>query len=217
MGRHLAIHFAKRGANLVLAGRSLDHLKETAAIIETSAPAVKIFTLIVDLTRPDSIEAFLDALASLNVPVRALICTAAGFYKGSFGDLSASSLADLIAANYGGVVNVILGLLRRVPRSSPLDIVPFTSVSAATTLETGRSSSAHIATKAALQLFSIVVGRELSTQGVRITTMAPGTFGRGGRPGISEGTMAECVQFIIDLPPDAWIETIALRPTAASQ
>jgi hypothetical protein len=46
-----------------------------------------------------------------------------------------------------------------------------------------------------------------------MTILAPGTYARHGREGISEESVARIVEFLLLLPNDAWIESIEVRPT----
>jgi NADP-dependent 3-hydroxy acid dehydrogenase YdfG len=71
----------------------------------------------------------------------------------------------------------------------------------------------HTSSKAALNIFSRVLGREVVSDGVRLTILAPGTYARHGREGISEESIAQIVEFLLLLPNDAWIESIEVRPT----
>jgi len=212
LGRHLATTLAYRCETLVLSGRSLPGLEETASMVHECCPTTTTIVKAVDLTLPSSLEVYIRQLGDLRMPLRAFITTAAGFYKGAFKDQSAESVHELVASNYVGVVALVSGLIRLLDVARPLDIINVTSLSAATNLDPGRSSALHIASKAALQVFDAVVGRELSTEGIRVTSLAPGTFARSGRSGISEQTLARCVEFLLDLPPDAWIESLAIRP-----
>ena len=94
-----------------------------------------------------------------------------------------------------------------------IDIIHVTNVNSSTTLDSSRSSAMHTSSKAALNIFSKVVGRELVGEGVRLTVLAPGTFARSEREGVSEETVAHIVEFLLTLPSDAWIEAVEVRPT----
>ncbi|HYX30759.1 MAG TPA: SDR family NAD(P)-dependent oxidoreductase [Pyrinomonadaceae bacterium] len=214
LGRSVAERLAARDGTIILSGRSIEALKETEQRIAQASRTATTKILTVDLVDEKSIDEFVQRLSELQEPIRAFVNTSAGFYKGSFVDQSLQSIDELLNTSYVGVVRLISRLIKNVPYSKPFDVINVTSVSAATNLDAGRSSSLHIATKAALQTFSVVLGRELSNAGVRMCAMAPGTFARHGRAGIPEDVISDCVDFIIDLPASACVESLVIRPTA---
>lgn len=200
---------------LVLAGRSQENLEATVSELkrQTPNPGTEFVIRQVDLTDHDSIAAFVKSLKDLTIPIRALINTAAGFYRGKFCDQPIDSMNKLISANYTGPVLLTARLLQEKLKSELIDIIHVTNVNSSTTLDSSRSSAMHTSSKAALNIFSRVVGRELVGDGVRLTVLAPGTFARNGREGISEESIAHIVEFLLTLPKDAWIESVEVRPT----
>ncbi len=167
----------------------------------------------VDLTDYDSIVTFVESLKEIGLPVRALINTAAGFYRGRFYDQPLESINKLISANYTGPVLLTSKLIQENLKSEIIDIIHVTNVNSSTTLNSNRSSSMHTSSKAALNIFSRVLGREIVNDGVRLTILAPGTYARNDCEGLSEESIAHIVEFLLSLPNDAWIESIEVRPT----
>jgi len=200
---------------LILAGRSRENMEVTLVELKKQTSSIETDFVIspVDLTDRDSILAFVKSLKELPIHIRALINTAAGFYKGKFCDQPIDSMEQLISANYTGPVLLTAKLLQENLRSELIDIIHVTNVNSSTTLDSSRSSAMHTSSKAALNIFSRVVGRELVSEGVRLTVLAPGTFARNSREGISEETIAQIVEFLLTLPGDSWIESIEVRPT----
>ena len=127
----------------------------------------------------------MESLKDMAIPIRALINTAAGFYRGKFYDQSFGSIDRLILANYTGPVLLTSKLLQAGLRSELIDIIHVTNVNSSTTLDSSSSSSMHTSSKAALNIFSRIAGRELVSDGVRLTVLAPGAFARDGRKGVS--------------------------------
>ena len=202
------------GKGLVLAGRSRENLDATLSELKERAanPGVELLIRQVDLTERDSILAFVESLKDIAIPVRALINTAAGFYRGKFCNQPFDSMDRLISANYTGPVLLTAKLLQANLKSELIDIIHVTNVNSSTTLDSSQSSAMHTSSKGALNIFSRVVGRELVCEGVRLTVLAPGTLARNGREGISEETIAQIVEFLLTLPSDSWIESIEVRP-----
>ena len=214
LGKTISHKLSGKFKCLVLAGRSRENLEATLSELKREAthPDVEYAIRQVDLTDHDSIATFVESLKEVAIPVRALINTAAGFYKGKFYDQPFHSVEKLISANYTGPVLLTSKLLQEDLKSEVIDIIHVTNVNSSTTLDSSRSSSMHTSSKAALNIFSKVVGRELVGDGVRLTVLAPGTFARHGREGISEESIAHIVEFLLMLPTDAWIESIEVRP-----
>jgi len=215
LGRTICHRLSDKFGCLILAGRSRANLETTLSELKEVAASPDVGLLIrqVDLTDLDSISAFVESLKDLTIPIRALINTAAGFYKGNFCDQPIDSMDKLISANYAGPVLLTAKLLQENLKSKLIDIIHVTNVNSSTTLDSSRSSAMHTSSKAALNIFSRVVGRELVGDGVRLTVLAPGTFARNGREGISEESIAHIVEFLLTLPKDAWIESVEVRPT----
>lgn len=214
LGKTISRKLSDKFKCLVLAGRSRENLETTLSELKKEVTHSDVEFLIrqVDLTDHDSIATFVESMKEVDIPIRALINTAAGFYKGKFYDQQFESMEKLISANYTGPVLLTSKLLQENIRSEVIDIIHVTNVNSSTTLDSSRSSSMHTSTKAALNIFSKVVGRELVGDGVRLTVLAPGTFARQGCEGISEESIAHIVDFLLALPIDAWIESIEVRP-----
>ena len=215
LGRIISHRLSGTFKSLILAGRTRENLETTLAELKTRAENQDVNFLIkqVDLTDYDSIVTFVESLKEVGIPIRALINTAAGFYKGRFYDQPLDSINKLISANYIGPVLLTSKLLQENLRSEVIDIIHVTNINSSTTLDSNRSSSMHTSSKAALNIFSKILGRELVNDGVRLTVLAPGTYARNGREGISEESIAQIVEFLLLLPNDAWIESIEVRPT----
>ena len=215
LGRTICHRLSGKFKCLILAGRSRENLEAALSELQMHAanPDLEFVIRQVDLTDHDSIATFVESLKDLSIPIRALINTAAGFYRGKFYDQSFGSIDKLISANYTGPVLLTSKLLQAGLKSELIDIIHVTNVNSSTTLDSSSSSSMHTSSKAALNIFSRIVGRELVSDGVRLTVLAPGTFARHGHRGISEESLAHIVEFLLTLPDDAWIESINVRPT----
>ena len=214
LGRTICHRLNGKFKCLILAGRSRENLEVTLSELQRQAvnPNVEFVIRQVDFTDHDSIPPFVESLKDVAIPIRALINTAAGFYRGKFYDQPFGSIDKLISANYTGPVLLTSKLLQAGLRSELIDIIHVTNVNSSTTLDSSSSSSMHTSSKAALNIFSRIVGRELVNDGVRLTVLAPGTFARDGRRGVSEESLAHIVEFLLTLPDDAWIEAIEVRP-----
>ena len=212
LGRTLAKKLSHWQNTLVLTGRNQQQLSAIADEIRETRKG-KIFIRQLDLMHSKEVEEFVDFVVGIDEPVRAIVNTVAGYYKGSFINESIQSIDELVRTTFTGPIHLIAKMLQAARRSNPFDIVNITAVSAATNLDTSRSSIMHVTTKAAIHLFGLTAGRELSTAGVRFCSIAPGTFQRHEHLGIPESTIADCVDFVLKCPAEAWVESIVIRLT----
>lgn len=215
LGRTICTRLSGKFKCLILAGRSRENLEITLSQLKQQVvdPEIEFQIRQIDLSNRDSIRTFVTSLKDLAIPIRAFVNTAAGFYKGTFYDQSFDSIDQLLSTNYAGPVLLTSMLLQEDLRDELIDIIHVTNINSSTTLDSTRSSAMHTSSKAALNIFSRVVGRELVNDGVRLTVLAPGTFARNGKEGISEESLAHIVEFLLTLPNDSWIESIDVRPT----
>lgn len=136
LGHHTCLELARRGATVVLAGRSRDRLDETAAAIRAEVPGADLATLVVDLADLASVRAAaaeaerlgpLDLLVN-NAGVMAppyrrtadgLELQMATNHFGPF--LLTGLLLPQLAAGTGGRVVAVASQLHRLARSAPLE------------------------------------------------------------------------------------------------
>jgi 3-oxoacyl-[acyl-carrier protein] reductase len=214
LGRAVASKFASEDMPLVLAGRTLNKLQETKDyLLERLDSPADIDTQQVDLTNIESIESFVEIVNRQPESPSVLVNTAAGFFKGAFEEINSKQLSELIDSNFKGVMILLQQLMPTLIRNAPSDVVNVTSISSATTMDTSRSSTPHIVTKASLQILDIVLGREAASKGVRVTTVAPDTLAKGEREGISLETLANLIFQVISLPSTVRIESVVLHAT----
>jgi short-subunit dehydrogenase len=159
LGKVVAQRLASWDEDLVLAGRSDESLKAVANELPLRSERIHIIPF--DLGVKEDVDQFVYRLSALKVPLRAMVLTAAGYYKGELLDETSESIDELLHTTFAGPVRLITQTLRTVPFGTPLDIVNITSVAAGTDLNTSRSSVTHVVTKAALHLFGVASGREL--------------------------------------------------------
>jgi NAD(P)-dependent dehydrogenase (short-subunit alcohol dehydrogenase family) len=199
LGGAVAARFAQAGHPLVLAGRSHP---ETEASFEA-----------VDLADPASIRDFATRVEIAYPAVSIVVNCSGDYYKGPFAEISPEALERLLATNFTGPVLLTRLLLPLLRRNAPADIVQITSISAATMLSATTSSVPHIAAKAGLHAFGATLGREFSSEGVRITSIAPGTFAKNGHAGIPLEILADEIFIAVSRPSGVHVESVTLRPS----
>jgi NAD(P)-dependent dehydrogenase (short-subunit alcohol dehydrogenase family) len=207
LGQVVSAVLLEQEYGIILMGRNTVKLEEVHSHLGLGGD---IHCVPVDLTNIASVRSACKRLAGLGVVLRGMVNCAAGFYRGPFAAMTDDMVTQLLYANFAGVVLLIKCLLPEM--RTPIDIINITSLGSATTLDASRSSALHITSKAALEIFDSVLGRELAKEGIRVTTVAPGTFAKPGVPGIPLVDIALVVRMLFDLPQSLRVETVALFP-----
>ncbi len=207
LGHHTALELARRGARVVLAGRSPAKLDATTAAITAAVPGARVERLHVDLADLGSVRAAaadaagigaIDVLVN-NAGVMAppLSRTVDGFESqmatNHFGPflLTGLLLPQLVASGDGRVV-VVSSNVHRMARRAPLG-------DPATTPKHYQRWAQYGATKLANLLFMYELDRRLRTAGLPVTALAahPGFAGThlvvNGQLGRSSGGIASIV------------------------
>jgi NAD(P)-dependent dehydrogenase (short-subunit alcohol dehydrogenase family) len=209
LGKAVTAAALDRGLTVALAGRDLAKL-ELLGIKNVDGTPAKCFQ--VDLRQPESVSRCAADIKGRLPALSGVINCAAGFYKGNFASMSQENIVDLIATTFTGIVLLINRLLPTLTDNAPSDIINVTSISSATTLDTSKSSSLHIAAKSGLHTFDAVLGRELASASVRVTTVAPGTFAKENRDGIPVTILADLIVKLLEIPSSIRIETLIISP-----
>ncbi|MBD5657587.1 MAG: SDR family NAD(P)-dependent oxidoreductase [Candidatus Eremiobacteraeota bacterium] len=168
IGRALALELARGGASLALADVDETGLAETQAAI---GDRVKIMTRRVDVSKPDEMAAFREAVEAEFGRCSLLVNNAGVALYGRFEDVSQDDLAWIMGINFWGAVygcREFLPLLRREPAAN---VVTISSVFG---LIAPPLQSGYCASKFAVRGFSEVLRHELAYSNVRVTVVHPG-------------------------------------------
>ena len=224
LGHHTALELARRGARVVLAGRTPRKLDETAVAITDEVPAADVVPLVVDLSDLASVRSAGAAAAALG-PIDVLVNnagvmgvsgprTADGFEMtmatNHFGPflLTGLLLPQLAAAGAGGRVVTVSSQFHRVARRAPLE----------DPRDTSRRSDpwgAYARSKLANLLFTLELDRRCRAAEVPVRALAahPGFAGThlaaNGQYGRSSGGIASIL--------DATIRAVSQSAAAGAQ
>lgn len=224
LGHHTALELARRGARVVLAGRTPRKLDETAVAITDEVPAADVVPLVVDLSDLASVRSAGAAAAALG-PIDVLVNnagvmgvsgprTADGFEMtmatNHFGPflLTGLLLPQLATAGAGGRVVTVSSQFHRVARRAPLE----------DPRDTSRRSDpwgAYARSKLANLLFTLELDRRCRTAEVPVKALAahPGFAGThlaaNGQYGRSSGGIASIL--------DATIRAVSQSAAAGAQ
>ncbi len=166
IGRATAIEMARRGANVVLAGRRVDRLAEVAAICE--GHGVRASVVETDVRRPEDCR---NLIASAG-PVDVLVNNAGFAVFDSAADADPAILRDMMDTNYFGTVHCTTAVLPQMLARREGTIVNVASI--AGVMGFARMAG-YGATKAATICFTEGVRDEVAANGVRVALVCPGT------------------------------------------
>jgi NADP-dependent 3-hydroxy acid dehydrogenase YdfG len=217
IGAATARALAGEGYRTVLGARRLDRLEQLAAEIGGEAVAL-------DVTDPDSIEAFAASLDACDVLV-----------NNAGGALGLNPLAEaddekwlrMYESNVLGTMRMTRALLPRLIESGDGHVVGVTSIAA---IEPYRGGAGYNAAKHAQRALLRVLRQELLGQPVRVTEVAPGMVETefslvrfdgdeaaaarvyaGMRP-LSAEDVAECIRWALAQPSHVNVDEIVVRP-----
>ena len=152
IGERLARQLADRHANLVLAARRGDKLAQLKDEINSEHPEVAVTIIAADLADGAAAGRIADQLPQAGTTIDLLVNSQIQLNVGSLVDLTARFLPDMLARDFGGVLNVA--------STAAFEPVPTIAV--------------YGATKAFVLSFSEALSGETRGTGVRVLTLCPG-------------------------------------------
>jgi len=224
-GRALALHFADRGAELLLAARSLDAAQRTCdEIAARGNDRARAFAC--DLADPDSIAAFASAVAEHTDRVDVLVNNGARWLEGA--DLLSASddeIADTLASGATGSVLMTKHLLALLRASERPDVVNMVSVCGEHGFDGSTAHDAFYAAKSAQAGFAEILSKRLRPEGIRVISLYPPDF-RNGDPLSPEWAQAprgphdlltaqsllDCIAFALAQPRDCFVKSFHFEP-----
>jgi NADP-dependent 3-hydroxy acid dehydrogenase YdfG len=225
IGRAIAVALAAAGGSVILCGRRVEGLRETAVQVE-AAGGVPI-VMPTDLASDDAMSRLATAVGEVGGGrLDVLVHAAATHVRGTVDDLSPDDLDETLRVNVRGpmlLTRLVLPLLR----AAPGDVV-FVNTSAA--LSSPPSSAAYAASKAALRSAADSLRQHVNQDGIRVLSIFPGRTatdlqaaihreeGRVYRPELllQPSDVAEVVVAFQRLPRTAEVTEVHLRPAVKS-
>lgn len=217
LGQAISKKFLSKGYNLLITGRDSSKLESCATQLHNNYSNCVVKHTVLDFSDTETYKIFLNEVEQIKNNTAIVINTAAGFYKGSFLDMSLSQVQSLIDSNYKSIIAIFHSLIKSmINLKHNIDFINITSYSSATNLDISKSSSLHIATKAALQIFDTVLSNELLNTNIRLSTVAPSTFAKTDRKGLPLNDIAELLWLLHNIPKSIKIDTIIASFTGNS-
>jgi len=185
LGAAMAERFGQLGASLVLVGRRIDALEQTAAAIR--AHGGEVLTRVCDIRKADDVEALFDELSHVGPP-DVLVNNAAASFIAPTESLSHRAADAILAATLHGALYCTLAAGRRWIASGQRGTV--LSILSTSTI-TGRAFTVPSAiAKSGILAMTRSLAVEWGPKGIRTVAIAPGTFPTAGanRPQESRGS-----------------------------
>jgi 3-oxoacyl-[acyl-carrier protein] reductase len=222
IGRAVARELARAGAQVTAVSRTESEL--TSLVREVEAEGGRAFAFPADLQKPDDCAAAITAAVKNGGGLRILVNNAG---VGGFAPVAETTdeLWDrIVATNLSSVFRLTRAALPHLSKQGG-HVFMVSSLAGQNPIA---GMAAYCASKAALDHFSACLMLEVRQQGVKVTTLAPGSvdteFGRGGPAGLGRASWKlapdDLAQTILDLlrqRDDAHLSRVELRPLRPPQ
>ena len=169
IGRAVAAAFAREGAAVVLAARSVDQLADAEAqIVASGGRAVVQQT---DVTSDADVDRLQEVAVEAFGPPTVVVNNAGAYAAGRFAELPMADFERLVQVNYLAVVRVLKAFLPAMVKRGRGSLITVASTAGkyGTALQTPYNGSKH-----AVVGLTRSLGPELGSTGVRINAICPG-------------------------------------------
>jgi NADP-dependent 3-hydroxy acid dehydrogenase YdfG len=167
IGRAIARNLAELGCSLVLCGRDQDRLDALAAEIGTLAvPAPQ------DLSNIDEVTTPLDVAKRTFGKLDILVLNAGLFSNAQFADEDIEVSQKMIDVNFTSAVRLTHAALPTLAERGQAEILGIGSIAGVSDM---RNEAVYSATKHALNAFLRSLRRQVAADGIRVTSILPGT------------------------------------------
>ncbi|TFB63596.1 SDR family NAD(P)-dependent oxidoreductase [Cryobacterium sp. TMT1-62] len=171
IGRALALEFGRRGGHLLLVGRQLDTLAETARLVAAKGGTTEV--LVEDLTQPGAVERIADLVSSWSI-VDLLVNNAGNVRAGRLELTSDADVHSMIDLNLTAPILLTKTLLPALRHSGKERGSILVNISSGIALVGMPFYSIYAATKSGISQFGESLRRELIGTGVHVATVYPG-------------------------------------------
>lgn len=170
IGRAIAYEFAEHGHNLLLIGRQVVPLQNTARDLADRF-SVQVHTLALDVTSADAIGRISQELASSNLFVSHLINNAGAWYSGSIANTETQKLEQILSANVSAVHAVTRAVLPDMIQRRRGAILNVGSLAG---MVPAPGFAFYGASKSFLHSMTMALRQELKGTGISVSLLAPG-------------------------------------------
>ncbi len=187
IGREISLAYAREGAKLALAARSLGELQETEALVRELGAETLIITT--DVSEPSQVEDMVKATLERYDAVDILVNNAG--VMGPIGPLHESEIADWVLPIQVNLIGVYLCCRAVLPTMLKQDQGSILSLSGGGVGTFGTAHmSAYQSSKSAVVTLTETLAMELADTNVRVNVMSPGGVHTRMMEEIQESTLA---------------------------
>jgi Tropinone reductase 1 len=169
LGRAMALEFAALGANLLLAARGAEGLRELSAVLADEAPGCRVQTVSADLATEqgrDQVVAAVDQAGALQI----LVNNVGTNIRKPMAELSTEEYEEVQRTNTTSCFEMSRRLLPYLKAGAPASVVNNASVAGLTHLRTG---APYGMSKAAMIQLTRNLAAEWAAEGIRVNAVAP--------------------------------------------
>lgn len=171
IGEAIAKGFARHGATLVLAGRRLSPLEETAGAVRDAGGQAHVFEL--DISDKENCAAVARQVSSSVGDISILVNNAGVIRYAKIDDPQVYQAWDeQLTINLSGPFNVTMAFLPAL-RATRASVINLGSIAASVYVPV---TPGYSAAKAGVHMLTAALARELGPDGVRVNTLAPGVI-----------------------------------------
>lgn len=225
IGAATARRFAAQGAKVVLGARRLTRLEALALEIKSRGGVADARAL--DVTRSASVQQFVDEVLSLHGHIDVFINNAGVMPLSRMDVLKLDEWKQTIDVNVMGVLHGIAAVLPPMQRQRSGHIINVASIGAHRSYP---GAAVYCASKFAVRAIADALRQELVHEGIRVTTVSPGTTESEladhiTDPAASEAmrafranvippeAIADAILYAVAQPPSVSVSELVVRPT----
>ncbi len=214
IGAAIAKVLSGEGANVVLAARRIDKLKEVEQVISSQGNG-KALAVRTDISNREDVENLVKKAEEAFGSIDVFVNNAGQMLSAAVQSGKVEEWESMIDVNIKGVLYGINAVLPSMLERSSGHIVNIASVSG---LEVTKTSTVYSATKFAVRAISTGLEKELARTGVRVTNISPGMVdtrlskSASDRKKLEAEDIAKAVMYAVTQPDYVNINEITVRP-----
>ena len=174
LGKGIAASLAREGCHVAICARGEEQLNEAAAAIETAGDGAKVLAIPMDVTTPENATRLVEETAAHFGQLDIYVGNVGGNRRGAFAELSDEDWNDILNLNLMSHVRVSRAAIPHMKAAGGGSICYISSIFGREL--GGAGLSLYNTTKSALISLSKVMAQELTPEGIRVNSVAPGSI-----------------------------------------